>query len=245
MEISVLSEIFPNLRSQYQVISLPKGNVFFLNFLYPSNSDIFFKIEIKPNNGKRLISKEDLLLVVNSIHPSGIGARELKFVRFKRNDISLENLNFGQPTTNSRLRNILKSSTELLHYSLGSMENSLTYSDETLISGFDQDSGWILTDPKVSEYLPENERYVSIFVEHTKKGIARVVNEKEAYEKLEDMKLPNTKVMGVFKVTYCIVSKKVVEIVNLSTKKTSLKIIVSSSYPQKYVNLGARIPENL
>jgi len=227
------------------VVSVSKGKVFFINHLYPRNSEKFFKIEIKPNNGKRLIAKEDLVIVVNSLHPSGIGAKELKFVRFERKDISRENLSFAEPASHPKLRDTLKDSSEFLYFSFGGMENSLIYSDEILISGIESDSGWILQEEDITRFLPEKEILLSIFVEHTKKGTARIVREVDALEKLQDMKLPETKVIAIFKITYNAISKKVVEIINMSTRKKSQKIIVSSSYPQKYITLGARFPDNL
>lgn len=246
MEVEVLSEIFPRLRAQFDVVSIPKGKVFFLNYLYPHNSSNYFRIEIKPNNGKRLIAKEDLILVVNNLHPSRIGARELKFVRAERKEFSREKLVFGEVTTNTILRKILKSSTLERYHSLGGFQNSVIYPDETIITdeGSYSDTGWILTKNDISAYIPDEKQFVSIYVEHTIKGVARIISEQDAFEKLQDMKLPNSKVVGVFKITYSTISKETTEIINLKNNQKSVKIIMCSKYPQRYASLGSKISIN-
>ncbi len=81
MEETILSNYVPALRSELFVIALNKGGFFFINQFIPKGIEEFAEVDFKDNsNSVRLVAYENLILVVDKIHNSNKGARNLRFV---------------------------------------------------------------------------------------------------------------------------------------------------------------------
>lgn len=237
MDGAILSDFIPALKSRFYVLALNQGSYFFVNHTFPTGIEDFAEIDFKDNGSVRLISKANLILVVEKIHPSFKGAKYLKFVRFERNVSERHKLRFAEPKSFPKLQSILLETNERLYNSVGGLDNAVIYEDEILVPN-EPAFGWIINRSEANNYLPEEKNIVYFFVEHTKRGTARVVDETDAFEKVVDSKLPRTRVQGVFKVGVNSLTKRVVEIVNLKTMQNIEKVIVVSQFPPKYATVG-------
>lgn len=238
MEVSILSEVVPALKSKYYVVTLNQGSIFFINYTFPAGIEDFADLEFKDGGSVLLTAKKNLLLVVEKIHSSLKGAKFLKFVRFERNPLDRYQLRYAEPKSFPKLRQVLMTSEERLYNAIGGLDNFLVYDDEIAIPN-DTTFGWILQRQDVSKYLPEDKSIAFFYVEHTKRGTARILNEQEALDKVLDFKLPKSKVQAVFRVGIDAISKQVVEITNLCTSQKVEKIIISSQYPPRHAIIGS------
>lgn len=237
MEVSILSEVVPALKSKYYVVALKQGSIFFINYIFPAGIEDFTDLEFKDGGSVLLTAKENLLMVVEKIHSSLKGAKYLKFVRFERNPSDRYQLRFAEPKSFPKLKQLLISSEERLYNAIGGIDNFLVYDDEIAVPN-DTNFGWILQRQDVSKYLPEEKSIAFFYVEHTKRGTARILNEQQALDKVLDFKLPKSKVQAVFRVGIDAISKQVVEITNLCTSQKVEKIIISSQYPPRHAVVG-------
>lgn len=238
MDGIILSDHIPALKSRLTVIVLNKGSYFFVNYSVPNGLEDFADLEIKDGGSVLLTAKENLLMVVEKIHSSLKGAKYLKFIRFERNPSDRYQLRFAEPKSFPKLKQLLISSEERLYNAIGGIDNFLVYDDEIAVP-YDTNFGWILQRQGVSKYLPEEKSIAFFYVEHTKRGTARILNEQEALDKVLDFKLPKSKVQAVFRIGIDAVSKQVVEITNLCTSQKVEKVIISSQYPPRHAIIGS------
>jgi len=238
MEDSILSNYVPALRSELFVVALNKGGFFFINQFIPKGIEDFAEVDFKDDsNSVRLVANENLILVVDKIHNSSKGARNLRFVRFEREKSERQKLVFAEPKSFPKLREILRSSDRRIYNVLGGLDNAVIYNDEIAIQD-EGPFGWILSLEETAKFIPENFKNIYFYVEHTKRGTARIIDEKEAKEKVSDFKLPKSRVQNVFKIGIDPVSRKVIEIISLVTLQKIDKVIVVSQFPPKHATIG-------
>ena len=238
MDVIILSDHIPALKSRFTVIVLNKGSYFFVNFSVPTGLEDFADLEFKDGGSVLLTAKENLILVTEKVHNSLKGAKYLKFVRFERNPLDRYQLRYAEPKSFPKLRQVLMTSEERLYNAIGGLDNFIIYEDEIAVPS-ETTFGWIITRTDVGRYLPEDRNVAFFYVEHTKRGTAKILNEHEALDKVLDFKLPKSKVQAVFRVGIDAISKQVVEITNLCTSQKVEKIIISSQYPPRHAIIGS------
>ncbi|NBO36645.1 hypothetical protein EBU91_03815, partial [bacterium] len=155
MEDSILSNYVPALRSELFVVALNKGGFFFINQFIPKGIEDFAEVDFKDDsNSVRLVANENLILVVDKIHNSSKGARNLRFVRFEREKSERQKLVFAEPKSFPKFREILRSSDRRIYNVLGGLDNAVIYNDEIAIQD-EGPFGWILSLEEAAKFIPE------------------------------------------------------------------------------------------
>jgi len=140
------------MRDFFEVVSLKKGEIFFVRHIIPDGVDRLVRVS-EANNGVRLAAKADILLVAEGVTESLRSARHVRFIRKSRRGAS--NLMFVSEKPWPRLRAALLYSGVQPVRVPGGFSRAILYGDEIAVPNFSVSgsSGWIIRRCDIQNYL--------------------------------------------------------------------------------------------